>query len=331
MPTNSISSVSKESQKHMKIVVTGAVGHIGSHLSRKVPDLFGDDAEVIMIDDMTTQRYPSLFDLPEGARYRFVEADVTAEESDLAGLFKGADVVVHLAAITDAARSFERKDLVERVNFAATENVAKACAEAGVPMIFPSSTSVYGTQEDKVDEDSGPSSLNPQSPYAETKLREEEYLADIADEIGLSYVTCRLGTIFGPSPGMRFHTAVNRFCWQAIMGEPLTVWTTALDQMRPYLSLEDVARAFAHITKENAFDNRVYNVLTANATVRDVVDTIRTHIPDLEVKLVDNKIMNQLSYEVGNDRFKNLGFTFEGSIAAGIGKTMTQLRRANSA
>ena len=38
---------------------------------------------------------------------------------------------------------------------------------------------------------------------------------------------------------MRFHTAVNKFCWQATMGQPISVWTTAYDQKRPYLDIED--------------------------------------------------------------------------------------------
>ena len=54
---------------------------------------------------------------------------------------------------------------------------------------------------------------------------------------GLKGVSCRFGTIFGASPGMRFHTAVNKFCWQAVMGQPITVWSTAYDQKRPYLEV----------------------------------------------------------------------------------------------
>lgn len=311
----------------MKIIVAGAVGHIGSHFIRQISK-FVDNAKVTIIDDMCTQRYPSLFNLPDGAHYKFIEADVT--EADLAPMFEGADVVIHLAAITDAARSFDQKDLVERVNHTATERIANMCAEKNVPLIFPSSTSVYGTQEKRVDEESGPESLQPQSPYAETKLREEELIEACAKEKGLRYAIVRLGTIFGPSPGMRFHTAVNRFCWQAVKGEPLTVWTTAYDQMRPYLALHDAARAFLHILNNDLFDNRVYNVLSENATVRQVVDAIRSEIPDLEVKFVDNQIMNQLSYEVGNDRFRNTGFSFEGTISDGVTKTLATLRNSNN-
>lgn len=309
----------------MKIVVTGALGHIGSRLVREIP-LHFPGAEVLMVDDMSTQRYPALFRLPADARYRFVEGDVTT--LDLGPLVAGADAVVQLAAITDATRSFDRKDEVERNNFHATRIIAEACLAAGVPLIHPSSTSVYGTQNEVVDENCGPDELAPQSPYAECKLKEEDLLKEMGAR-GLRFITCRFGTIFGTSPGMRFHTAVNKFCWQAVMGQKLTVWSTAYDQKRPYLELGDCVRAIGHILRQGLFDGRIYNVLTANCTVRQIVDTIRVHVPDLEVGFVDAKIMNQLSYEVANQRFRETGHAFTGNIGAGIAETIELLRGAN--
>lgn len=311
----------------MKIVVAGALGHIGSRLVRSLPDHF-PGAEVVMIDNLSTQRFPALFDLPSAARYRFVEGDVT--RLDLAPLVAGADAVVQLAAMTDAAGSFDRKDELEVNNFHATRAVAEACLAAGVPLIHPSSTSVYGTQNEVVDEDCGPDELAPQSPYADCKLKEEALLAGMGAR-GLKFITCRFGTIFGTSPGMRFHTAVNKFCWQAVMGQKLTVWSTAYDQKRPYLDLGDCVRAVAHIVANRLFDGRIHNVLTANCTVRQIVDAIRTHVPDLEVGFVDARIMNQLSYEVANRRFRDTGFEFEGRVEDGIEATVRLLANANGA
>jgi hypothetical protein len=72
-------------------------------------------------------------------------------------------------------------------------------------------------------------------------------------------------------------------------------------------------------------------VLTLNATVRDISDTIRAFVPEVEVSFVDSPIMNQLSYEVSSQRFRDTGFTFAGDIRSGIGETISLLRNANRA
>ena len=311
----------------MKYIITGAIGHIGSYVVRDLAIQF-PGAEIVMIDNMMTQRFPSLFNLPAVGNYHFIDDDVTT--MDLVPVFNGADVVVHLAAITDAAGSFDKAAEVEANNYQATVKVANACVKTGAKLIALSSTSVYGTQKTVVDEDCSDEDLQPQSPYATTKLKEEELVARLCTEDGLKGISCRFGTIFGASAGMRFHTAVNKFCWQAVMGQPITVWTTAYDQKRPYLDLLDASRAITFIIKNDLFDGRVYNVLTQNATVRQVVDVIKEFVPGLEVGFVDSKIMNQLSYEVLCDKFMNQGFSFSGNLHRGIGETISLLRQANS-
>ena len=303
----------------MKIVVTGAIGHIGSYLVRDLAVQF-PGTEIVMIDNMMTQRFSSLFNLPALGHYRFIEGDVT--QIDLHPILKDAHVLIHLAAITDAAGSFDKADLLEANNYQSTVKVAEACAETGTRLIALSSTSVYGTQNEVVAEDCTPYELKPQSPYAITKLKEEQLVTKLCLEDGLKAISCRFGTIFGASPGMRFHTAVNKFCWQAAMGLPITVWRTAYDQKRPYLDLFDAARAISFIIRKDLFDGQLFNVLTYNATVREIVETIREFVPTLQVSFVDNVIMNQLSYEVSCDRFISEGFTFAGDLRRAVGDTI---------
>jgi len=309
----------------MKICITGALGHIGSKVIREIPASFRN-SEIVILDNLSTQRYCSLFNLPDGARYRFIEADVL--NADLSAIFKEANVVLHLAAITDAAGSFKNKEQVENVNYNTTVKVAEACCDIKCPMIYISSTSVYGTQSKIVDEDCSPAELQPQSPYAATKLREERFLQSLGTSGKLRFVICRFGTICGVSPGMRFHTAVNKFCWQSVMGRPITVWRTALNQQRPYLALSDAVNAIKFIINKRLFNRNIYNVLTANLTVNDVIGFIKRRIPQLEVEYVDTEIMNQLSYEVMNELFRKQGFKYMGSIENNVGETIELLKQA---
>jgi UDP-glucose 4-epimerase len=290
-----------------KIVVTGALGHIGS----------------LFIDNLACQRYCSLFNLPKTGKFRFIEADIL--KAELAPLFEGADALVHLAAITNAADSFKNPAEVEQVNFQGTERVARVCADLNIPFVFLSTTSVYGTQEAEVDENCPQSDLKPQSPYADSKLKSENLLNSIAADKRLRHISLRFGTIVGPSPGMRFHTAVNKFCWQAVMGLPITVWRTAMEQKRPYLSLSDGVRAILFLLEKNHFDGQVYNVVTENLSVRQIIERISVEISDPAVNLVDTEIMNQLSYNVRSEKFRNLGFEFRGDLKIDIRDTISLL------
>ncbi len=298
------------------VLVTGGLGHIGSSLIRSLEGIAG---EVRILDNLSAQRYASLFDLPGGPRFAFYEDDILS--ADMAAVLKGVDVVVHLAAMTNAEATVGKEEETEAVNFTGLVRVAEACEAAGIPILFPSSTSVYGSQSTVVDESCG--ELKPQSPYATAKLKSEEYLS--SRKGSLRYVTCRFGTIFGWSIGMRFHTAVNKFIWQAVSGQPITVWKTAWEQKRPYLDLTDCVGAIRFILQKNLFEGELYNVVTDNYTVREVVETIQKNIPNLEVTFVDSAIMNQLSYDVRADKIASEGFTPTGNLAQGILDTISKL------
>jgi nucleoside-diphosphate-sugar epimerase len=305
----------------VRVVITGALGHIGSRLIRELA-VACPGTEIVMIDNLATERYASLYNLPETCRYEFVEGDVLT--ADLIGLFRGADAVVHLAALTNATR-MDLHAQMERVNVAGTERVARACAALGIGLLFPSTTSVYGVPHGVVTEECPEEDLQPQSPYAAWKLQSEELLRSLSRQEGLRFVIFRMGTIFGPSVGMRFHTAVNQFCWRAVAGRPIEVWQTASHQFRPYLDLSDAVRAMIFMLQRGQFDRRVYNVLTLNATVTHVIEVLTTFVPELRITYVDSPLMNTLSYCVDNQRFSRLGFEICGGLEHGIGDTITML------
>jgi len=307
----------------VKLVVTGALGHIGSRLIHALRA--GEYREVVLLDDLSTQRQQALFRLPEDIRWQFIEADVASADAGLDEIFAGAHAVVHLAAVTNPEASFEDEERVARVNIYGTERVARACVVAGCRLLFPSSTSVYGVSHDAVAEDCPAEQLKPQSPYAESKLRAERMLAELGRTAGLRFFCGRFGTIYGPSAGMRFHTAVNRFIWQACVGLPMTVWRTALEQRRPYLELGDAVEAIRFVIRKDLFDGGTYNVVTDNLTVQQIIDVIRRHVPGARIELVDRRIMNQLSYAVDRAKFEAAGFRFAGNLERGISETVKLL------
>jgi len=310
----------------MKILVTGALGHIGSRLIRLMPYDF-PNSKITLIDNLMTQRYCSLFNLPKTGKYIFKNIDIA--KNNIERMLDGVNIVVHLAAITDATSSFDKAKEVENNNLKATQKIAEACIHSKTKMIMLSSTSVYGNQNEYVDENCPQIKLQPQSPYAETKLKEENLITALSKKCGLEAVILRFGTIFGHSEGMRFHTAVNKFCWQAVMDEPVTVWTTAYNQKRPYLEITDACKAITHVINKNLFNGEIYNVLTLNTTVSNIIESINEIKKIKSINFVDNKIMNQLSYEVSDQKFRKTGYIPTGDLSAAIHEEIHYFKNCN--
>lgn len=309
----------------MNICITGALGHIGSGLIRNLNINFLD--KVFLIDNLYTQRYASLFDLPVDKKFQFFQLDIFSDE--MIKIIENSNIVVHLAAITDAESSFQNRDLVFKINYEGTKRIADLCKKCNVSLMFFSTTSVYGPQNTVVDEECSDLELRPQSPYAESKLMAEKYLLRLTDEGKLNCIIFRLGTIFGYSIGMRFHTAVNKFVWQAVTGQRITVWKTAFKQRRPYCGLNDCINAVNYVINQKMFNGQIYNIVTDNFTVEEIIGVIKEFIPDIKIKFVDSPIMNQLSYYVSNKKSLDAGFRYTDNIRESIGEVIFKLKNVD--
>ena len=302
----------------MNLLVTGGLGHIGSKLIRD----FAKREEIDLIrifDNLSTQRYCSLFDLPKHKRYQFIEGDIN-DKNALKPVLQDIDVVLDLAAITDVPSTISKPEITHKVNFEGTENVLNASMKTDVKkFLFPSTTSVYGEAEGIVDEEYD--DYKPSSPYAESKLAAEKIVQKAFTENGFHTLVLRMGTIFGRSIGMGFHTAVNKFVYLACMKKPLTVWEHALNQKRPYLGLNDAIRAFEFIEK-NGKAGELYNTVTRNYALQDIIDAIKSFIPDVKISITKPPILNQKSYIVSNKKILDLGFSFDDSLSESIRETV---------
>lgn len=306
----------------MKILITGGLGHIGSYIIKNLVHEL-QVSKIIIVDSLATQRYSSLFNLPLTPKIEYIEKKVTEINPSDISRTGDIDCVVHLAATTDASGNLENSEALFKNNLGSTTAIADLCGSLEIPLIFPSSTSVYGSQSNLVDETC--TELIPQSPYAECKLQEENLIIE-AVRNGLKGTILRFGTIHGVSEGMRFHTAVNRFCFQTASNIPLTVWKTAINQKRPYLSLVDANRAIGHVLQKSLFSGEIFNVLTKNHTVREIIDAIEIAAgKKCKINFVENAIMNQLSYEVSSKKFEATQFEFKGSLESDITNTMRLL------
>jgi len=298
----------------MNILITGSLGHIGSFFIKKITQN-RKIKKIYIIDNNKSEKINVLFNLKSKNKIFFRLGDLTIKKT--LNNIKNIKTVIHFASLTNAEESVKIKKEISTNNFLSFLNVVNFCINNKSNLIHISSTSVYGSQDAIVDENC--KQLKPQSPYAEIKLKEEKYLKKLKDK--LKFVTLRFATIAGVSNGMRFHTAVNKFCHNAIMNKPITVWKTAMNQYRPYLSLNDAYKAILFILKKNLFDKSIYNIVTTNLTVGQILKKIKKIKRDVKIKYTNSKIMNQLSYHVLSNKIKNRGLNLGKSIDKDIEDT----------
>ena len=301
----------------MKILITGACGHIGSYLIENLYKI-KKVKKAILIDNLKSNRFNSLFNTNKKNKVEFYLKDL----NDIRSLdqFKGISIVFHFASMTNAEKSFGKEREMFSNNLNCLKTVIKFCEKTNTKLVHLSSTSVYGKQTDLVDETCEKKYLKPQSPYAKIKIMEENILKKNTKSI--KYNTFRFGTIAGVSRGIRFHTAVNSFCLNAAIGEKIKVYKTALHQYRPYLSLEDAFKLFKFCIDKNFFENDIYNVVSNNFTVDQIINKIKKLKKNIKISYVNSAIMNQLSYHVDKKKLSNRGLFLNSNLDRDVADTL---------
>ena len=304
----------------MNLLITGCCGHIGSYIAENIHKI-KKIKKTILVDNIKSNRFCSLFNQKKKSNLKFYLRNI--DQSNSLNDFKNIDYVIHCASMTNAEKSFGKEKQMYKNNIDCLKTVIKFCKKNKAKLFHLSSTSVYGKQTDLVDENCEKKYLKPQSPYADIKLIEERML--IKEKRNLSYNTFRFGTISGISKGIRFHTAVNKFCLNAAINENIYVYKTALNQYRPYLSLKDAFKTFKFCIEKDFFNNDVYNILSGNFTVRQILKKIKKHKKNIKVKLVKTEIMNQLSYHVSKIKIQKEGLNLNQDIENDIKDTLKLL------
>ena len=308
----------------MKILITGGLGHIGSYLIENIGKI-KFVKKIYVIDNFSTSRYCSLFNLPKtDKKIYFYQKDLAAA-NELKN-FKNTDIVINLASLTDAESSLKIKNKVYKNNLGIFKNILTYCKKNSSKLIHISSTSVYGEQRGLVDENC--KKLRPKSPYAKVKVIEENILKKNKDKI--SFVSYRFGTISGVSMGMRFHTAINKFCFCALLGKPLPVWKSMMNKPRPYLSLKDAFKVIKFTIENNFFNNETFNILSQHLTLKKIISFFRKYQKTIRIKHVKSKLINQYSYKISNKKFSQRALILKSNIHHDIKSTLKIFKNINN-
>ena len=302
----------------MNILITGGFGHIGSEIiknfikKKKINKIF-------IIENFLTQRFCSFINIK---KKKIVLYDEDLNKFSFTKIKSKIDYVIHLAAITNAEKSIGNKSKILQNNLNGTKKIVNFCKNKKIHLFFASSTSIYGDQSKLISSinNKDESMINPQSPYAQCKIYEEDYIKKNLQK----FTILRMGTICGISTGIRFHTAINKFSYQAALSKPITVWRKLYTKKRPYLVLSDLVKLIEFILFKKQFSG-IFDAVSENLAVIDIIKMIKIYKKNLKIKFVNTKILNQRSYMVIPDGIKRYGFRFTGKVKEEIKKTLVIL------
>lgn len=260
--------------KNKKVVVTGGLGFIGSHL---VEELHTDN-DVFIVDNESTGKHENIQDLGLD-QISLILGDITS--IDLYEIFEGADYVLHQAALPSVPRSVKDPLSSNEANITGTLKVLIAARDCDVKkVVAASSSSVYGDTPVLPKVETMP--LNPQSPYATTKATGELYCQNFTDIYGLSTVCLRYFNVFGPrqDPESQYAAVIPKFITAILNGKSPVIFGDG-EQSRDFTYVKNVVEA--NILSCETGMQGVYNVACGRrTTLNELVDMI-SEILDMDV------------------------------------------------
>lgn len=241
-----------------KVVITGGAGFIGSHLAERL--IANTDDQIILVDNFrrdSLKYAPALHNHP---KVQTVTADVQ-DPIAVAGAVKGADVVVHLAAIAGVS-SYQSESLQTlQTNILGTVNMLEQSTQAKVKNFIHFSTSeVFGPDALWVDEMT-PHGIGPVSEkrwvYATSKLAGEHFTLRYAEKYGFDCAVIRPFNVYGPR--QVGEGAISNFCRAVVAGKPMQIYGDG-SPIRAWCFVDDLVDAVITVMKNPPRDERVFNI-----------------------------------------------------------------------
>ncbi len=307
----------------MNILLTGVDGYIGTILGQK---LIKAGHTVTGLD---TGYYSSawMYDLEDYVAPKVIKKDIrNVVKNDLIGF----DAVIHLAELSNDPVGENDPNLTFEINHKGTKKLAALAKEANVEkFIYFSSCSVYGASDRVADENSA---VNPLTAYAKSKVLNENYLLEIAND-SFSPIIFRNATVFGASPRLRLDLVVNN-----LSGLAYTTGEIKMDSdgtpWRPFVHVLDVCQAvlLALTTTKELTHKAVINIgdTNSNYQIKDIAEIIKNTFPGCSVSLNKNGA-DKRNYKVKFDKIKQVlpGFTCQYDIAKGAHELLDIFTKIN--
>jgi UDP-glucose 4-epimerase len=269
-----------------KILVTGGAGFIGSHLARKLLNLNND----IIIFDNLDAFYPlemkrkNLNSIASSDKYVFIKGDIR-DYTALCSALDDTQVIIHEAAQPGIRASLENPMKTHEVNVSGTLNVLRAAVSKNVKrVIIASSSSVYGdTNSLPYEENNSP---QPVSPYGASKLACDHYAKVFNDVYGLSTVSLRYFSVYGPR--IRPDLVIPIFTNALINNEKAKIFGDG-EQSRDFTYINDIVDATILAMKKNNIDGEIFNIASGERVTINQIYTILSELLDKKITSIHEK------------------------------------------
>jgi nucleoside-diphosphate-sugar epimerase len=287
-----------------KIIITGGLGYIGTELCKLYSGVSWNNQIIVIDNRFISERVNQI----RNWNMEFVHGDVLDKEL-IVKYCKNADIVHHLAGITDVPRtksesSEENDEKIKLVAKKGMQNILDAISDK-CKIIFPSTHVVYEGVEKVKNDINEDEDTKPILSYSYSKVINEKQLKNS----GKNYVILRLGSVYGYSTDTaRIDIMPNLFSKIASQDGIIKLFAGGR-QIKSLVPLIDVARCFKDMEERKDISSETFNLTKETVTVKEVAEMCKKHNPKIILKETNDAVPN-LGFSLSNKKILSTGFKF---------------------
>ena len=287
-----------------KIIITGGLGYIGTELCKIYSGYSWNDQITVIDNRFISERVNQI----RKWNMNYIQGDILDKEL-IKKYFQDADIVHHLAGITDVPRvksesNKEHDEKIRRVAEEGTQNILEVISKK-CKIVVPSSHVIYEGMEKVKNDIHEDEETSPILAYGKSKDFNEKQLK----ASGKNYIILRLGSVYGYSTDTaRIDIMANFFSKMASQDGTLRLFAGG-KQVKSLVPLIDVARCFKFMEERDDLSSDTFNLTKDTVTVKEVAEICKKHNPNVTLRETNDEIPN-MGFSLSNKKILKTGFKF---------------------